>query len=149
MSLKEMLMVDLKDAMKTKNEIKKSTVTMLRSAVKQIEVDTRTELDDAGIIEIVAKQVKQKNGAIEEFEKGGRADLVEEAKAEIQILMGYLPKQLSEMEITELVAATIAEVGALSPKDMGKVMGVLSNKTKGIADGKLVSNAVKEMLSKL
>jgi uncharacterized protein len=149
MSLKDMLMDDLKDAMKTKNEIKKLTVTMLRAAVKQVEVDTRTELDDEGIIEIVAKQVKQKNGAIEEFEKGGRPDLVDEAKAEIEVLMKYLPKQLGQAEIAEMVGAVIQEVGATSPKDMGKVMGILTARTKGVADGKTVSNVVKEMLSKL
>lgn len=149
MSLKEKLMADLKEAMKTKDEVKKSTVTMLRAAIKQVEVDTRVDLDDSGIIEIVAKQVKQRTGAAEEFEKAGRMDLVEQARLEIQILMEYLPKQMTEDEVRNLVSQVIAEVGASSPKDMGKVMGVLTPKTKGLADGKVVSNIVKEMLSNL
>lgn len=147
MSIKDELMVDLKDAMKAKDDVKKSTVTMLRAAIKQLEVDTRVDLDDDAVIEIIAKQVKQKNSAIEEFDKGGRQDLVDLTKAEIGFLMKYLPEQLSENDIKEMVQQAITETGASSPKDMGKVMGVMTAKTKGRADGKLVSNIVKELLN--
>ncbi len=146
MALKSRLMDDLKAAMKEKNALKKSTITMARAAIKQIEVDTKVELDDEGVIDIIAKQIKQKRAAIEEFTKGDRADLADEAKAEIEVLMVYMPKQMTEEEIRTLVAEVIASVGASTPKDMGKVMGALTPKTKGVADNKLVSQVVREML---
>ncbi len=136
MSLKDTLMQDLKTAMKEKDTLRKSTITMLRAAIKQIEVDTREEMEDEGVIDIIAKQVKQKKAAIEEFTKGDRQDLVDEAQAEIDVLAVYLPEQMSEDEIKALVSETIAAVGATTMKDMGKVMGALSAKTKGRADGK-------------
>lgn len=147
MSLKDTLMQDLKTAMKEKDTLRKSTITMLRSAIKQVEVDKRIEMDDEGVVEIIAKQVKQKKAAIEEFLKGDRQDLVDEAKAEIDVLSVYLPEQMSEDEIKALVQETIDAVGASSMKDMGKVMGILSAKTKGRADGKTVSDIVKSLLS--
>jgi len=147
MSLKDLLMQDLKTAMQEKDVLKKTTVTMLRAAVKQVEVDQRVELLDQDIVEIVAKQIKQKRAAIEEFSKGGRQDLVDEALAEIHILEAYLPEQLTEEQIKAMVLEAIAETGASSPKDMGKVMGVMTPKTKGLADGKLVATLVKEQLN--
>lgn len=147
MSLKDTLMQDLKTAMKEKDVLRKSTITMLRAAIKQIEVDTRTELDDEGIIDILAKQVKQKRAAIEEFVKGDRKDLADEAEAEIKVLSAYLPEQMTIEEINALVKETIEEMGATTMKDMGKVMGVLTSKTKGKADGKMISDAVKALLS--
>lgn len=147
MSLKDKLMQDLKTAMKEKNKIKKSVITMIRAAIKQYEVDNRTEIDDDGVIEIIAKQLKQKKDAIEEFKKGDRQDLVDETEKEIEILLEYLPKQLSEDEIRVIVKETIEKHNASSPKDMGKVMGALMPKMKGKADGKLVSKIVKELLS--
>ncbi|RKD27612.1 hypothetical protein SAMN02745883_00477 [Caminicella sporogenes DSM 14501] len=147
MSLKDVLMQDLKTAMKEKDAIKKSTITMIRAAIKQYEVDNRKEVDDEIVIDIIAKQLKQKRDAIEEFKKGGREDLVKEAQTEIEILLNYLPKQLSEDEIKEIVKEIIDKVGAKGPKDMGKVMGALMPKVKGRADGKLVSKIVKEILS--
>lgn len=146
MSLKDQLMNDLKAAMKEKNAVKKAAVTMLRAAIKQIEVDQRVELNDEQIIEIVAKQIKQKKGAIEEFTKGDRQDLVDEAQAEIDFLSAYLPEQMSEDEVKALVQATISEMGASSMKDMGKVMGAMKEKTKGRADSKIVSDMVKALL---
>lgn len=146
MALKDRLMDDLKAAMKEKNALKKATITMVRAAVKQTEVDSKTELDDEGVTDIIAKQIKQKRSALEEFQKGGREDLVEEANAEIEVLMAYMPKQLTEEEIRAIVQETIASVGAASPKEMGKVMGALTPKTKGKADNKLVSQIVREML---
>ncbi|MFZ5965573.1 MAG: GatB/YqeY domain-containing protein [Bacillota bacterium] len=146
MSLKERLMDDLKQAMKEKNQLRKSTITMVRASIKQYEVDNRIELDDEDILDIIAKQVKQKRDSIEEFTKGGREDLVEQANAEIDILMDYLPQQLSEDEITEIVNQVVVEVGANSPKDMGKVMAALMPKVKGRADGKIVNKIVKQLL---
>ena len=146
MSLKDKLMQDLKAAMKEKDKIKKSVITLIRSSVKQYEVDNRSELDDEGVLEIISKQLKQRRDAIEEFEKGNRQDLVEEAQKEAEILLSYLPKQLTEEEIREIVKATIEELGAEGPKAMGKVMGALMPKVKGKADGKIVSKVVKELL---
>lgn len=146
MSLKDQLMSDLKAAMKEKDAVKKAAVTMLRAAVKQIEVDQRVELGDDEIIDIVAKQIKQKKGAIEEFRKGEREDLVAEAQAEIDFLTTYLPEQMSEDEVKALVESTISELGASSMKDMGKVMGAMKEKTKGRADSKIVSDLVKALL---
>lgn len=145
--MKDQLMSDLKEAMKAKDTVRKSTITMLRAQIKQFEVDNRVDINEEQIIDIIAKQVKQKNAAIEEFEKAERIDLVDEAKGEINVLMAYLPKQMTEEEIRALVAQTIADVGAASQKDMGKVMGALSPKTKGKADNKLVSQVVRELLN--
>nr|WP_330397403.1 GatB/YqeY domain-containing protein [Maledivibacter halophilus] len=139
-------MQDLKSAMKNKDKIRKSVITLIRSDIKQYEVDNRTEIDDEGIIEIIARQLKQRKDALEEFQKGNRQDLVDESQKEIEILLTYLPKQLTEDEIREVVKATIDELGVQGPKEMGKVMGVLMPKLKGKADGKLVSKTVKELL---
>lgn len=146
MTLKEQLMADLKDAMKSKDKMKKSVITMIRASIKQFEVDNRAELSDEQILDIMFKQVKQKRDAIVEFEKGDRADLVDEAKAEIEVLMNYLPKQLTEDEIRVLVKEAVEAVGATSPKDMGKLMGALMPKIKGKADGKVVNKIVREYL---
>lgn len=146
MSLKERLMADLKEAMKEKKRLRKSVITMVRASVKQYEVDHRVELADEDILDIIVKQVKQKRDAIEEFAKGDREDLVEEAKAEIDVLMDYLPQQLTEEEITQIVSKVIDEVGANSVKDMGKVMAALMPKVKGRADGKVVNKIVKQFL---
>lgn len=140
-------MQDLKAAMQEKDVLKKTTVTMLRAAVKQVEVDQRVELQDQDIVEIVARQIKQKRAAIEEFTKGGRQDLVDEALAEIHILEAYLPEQLTEEQIKAMILEAIAETGASTPKDMGKVMSIMTPKTKGLADGKLVATLVKEQLN--
>lgn len=147
MSLKDLLMDDLKVAMRDKDAIKKSVVTMLRAAVKQIEVDQRIELDDEAIIDIIAKQIKQKKGAIIEFDNGHRQDLVDLTEKEIEILMNYLPEQLSEGEVVKIVEEAIVQTGASNMKDMGKVMGIVTNATKGKADGKLIADLVKQALT--
>lgn len=149
MILKDQLMIDLKAAMKAKNVIEKSTITMLRAAIKQIEIDKRVELENQDVIEIIAKQVKQKKGSIEEFAKMDRDDLIEEAQAEIKILSKYLPEPFTSEEIAKLISDAIASTGASSPKEMGKVMGIVNPQVVGRADGKTVSNLVKEMLSNL
>ena len=145
--LKEELMQDLKDAMKEKNTIKKDTVHMVRAAILQIEKDKGIEVDDAKIIEIIAKEVKGKKDAIVEFEKGGRDDLIEQTNKEIEVLEKYLPKQLSHDEIAEIVKEVIASLGATSMKDMGPVMKEAKAKIGASSDGKTINEVVKKLLS--
>ena len=147
MSLKDTLLSDMKIAMKEKDVLRKNTVQMVRAAVLQIEKDKQVTLGDEEILEVIAKEAKKRRDSIADFEKGGRQDLVDAANTELQILMGYLPAQLNEAEIEALVRETIAETGAFSMKDMGKVMGAIRPKTKGVADGKTVNEIVKKLLS--
>lgn len=149
MSLKDQLMADMKEAMKARAEGKErlSVIRMVRSAIKNIEINEKKDLSDDEVIEVIAREVKQRRDAIPDYENGNRLDIVEGLKHEIDILMGYLPRQLSEEEIRSIVSEVIAEVGATSPKDMGKVMGKLMPKVKGKADGKVVSKVVKELLA--
>lgn len=149
MGLKEDLMKALKEAMQNKDTLRKETITMLRAAILQVEKDGQKELTETEMQTIVAKEVKKRKESIADFEKGGRLDIVEQVNKEIEILSAYLPEQLSEQEVIELVVATINTVGATSMKDMGKVMGALREKTAGKADGKLVSDVVKAELAKL
>ncbi|MDF2839251.1 MAG: hypothetical protein K0Q99_22 [Clostridia bacterium] len=146
MSLKEVLQQDLKTAMKDKDSIRKNVIVMTRAGILQIEKDKKIELDDEGVIEVVAKGVKMRKDSIPEYEKGNRLDLVENIQKEIDILMAYLPQQLSEDEVSRIIADTIIEVGAQSAKDMGRVMSALMPKVKGRADGKLVNILVKQQL---
>ncbi|WP_314730229.1 GatB/YqeY domain-containing protein [Peptostreptococcus stomatis] len=146
MSLKEKLQEDLKSSMKNKDTIRKSVVTLIRAAIKQYEVDNRVELADDAIIDIISKQLKQRKDSLAEFEKANRDDLVEETKSEIQVLEGYLPQQLSEEELEKIVIETIAEVGATSMKDMGKIMATIKPKTAGRADGRKINELVKKNL---
>lgn len=144
--LKEKLMQDLKDAMKEKDTIKKDTVQMVRAAILQIEKDKQIEVDDAKIIEIIAKEVKGKKDALVEFEKGGRQDLVDQTNQEIEILSKYLPKQLSKEEIKEEVQKIIEVLGASTMKDMGPVMKEAKAKIGAAADGRAINEVVKELL---
>ena len=147
MTLKEQLMADFKEAMKAKDEVAKNTISFARAAVKQYEVDNREELDDAGIITILAKQVKMRKDALADFEKAGRTDLVESYNAEIEILTRYLPEQLSEEKLREIVAETAAALGIEGGKqNMGKLMGPVMAKVKGLADGNAVKKVVQEFL---
>ena len=146
MSLKQRLADELKEAMKNKDQLRKNVITMIRADIKQIEVDKRVELTDDDIIEIVAKQAKQRRDSIEEFEKGGREDLIDQAKQEVNVLMEYLPEQLSEEEIETILREVIAEIGAASMKDMGKIMAAAMPKLKGRADGKVVNQTVRKIL---
>lgn len=146
MSLKDVLLQDMKAAMKEKDVLRKNAIQMTRAAILQIEKDKQITLDDDAIIEVIAKEVKKRKDSISEFEKGGREDLVNNAKAEIAALAGYLPAQLSEEEITELVKTAISETGAQSAKDMGKVMSNLMPKVRGKADGGIVNRIVKSLL---
>lgn len=149
MPLKERLQEDWKQALKAKNKLKAETISLAKAAILLVEKKGGNgQLDDEEIIEILAREVKQRREAILEFQKGNRQDLVDKNKAEIEILLGYLPQQLNEEEIYEIVKVTANELGANSIKDMGKVMSAVVTRTKGRADGKLVSAIVKEHLNK-
>ena len=140
-------MEEMKAAMKEKDELKKNVVTMVRSAIKQYEVDNRVELDDEGVLEIIAKEVKKRKDSVPEYEKSGRTELLENLNKEIAYLAKYLPEQLSVEAVREIVANTIQEIGAAGMKDMGKVMTAVIAKTKGRADGKVINGIVKELLN--
>ncbi len=146
MSLKDLLLQDLKDAMKDGDTVKKTAVQMARSAVLQVEKDTKVTLDDDGIVEIIAKEVKKRMDTLPDFEKSGRDDLIDNLKAEIEVLKKYLPQQLSETEIENIVRNAISSTGAASAKDIGKVMQAVMPETRGKADGKLVNQIVKKLL---
>ena len=147
MSLKEKLMEDFKSSMKNKDTMRKNTITMVRASIKQTEVDERKELTDEEILDIISKQVKEKRNAIEEFRKGSRDDLINQTENEIEILLKYLPEQLSEEELEEIDRETIREINAISMKDIGKIMKSVMPKVKGRTDGNIVNKIVKRILN--
>ena len=147
MSLKERLMADLKDAMKNKDKLRKDVITMVRAAIKQKEVDERVELDDSDILDIISKQLKEKKSSIDEFKKGNRQDLVDQTNDEIEILLKYLPEQLSDEELKEIIKKVIDENEITSMKDIGKLMKNVMPLIKGKADGKQVNLIAKELLN--
>ena len=147
MSLKETLMQDLKTAMKTKDKRAKDTITIVRAAIKQKEVDERVELDDEGVLKVLSKEIKERRGSIEEFEKAGRDDLVESTKAEIDVLMKYMPEQLSEEELEKLIRQVMEENNITEKKQMGLLMKNIMPKVQGRADGKAVNAIVNRILN--
>ena len=148
MTLKEQLMADFKEAMKAKDDVRKNTISFARAAVKQYEVDNREELDDEGIIKILAKQVKMRKDALADFEKAGRTDLADDYKAEIEILEKYLPEQMSKEEILKIVQATKEELGLEgTKKEMGKFMGAVMKKVGSQADGNTVREGIQGFLN--
>ncbi|WP_018131845.1 GatB/YqeY domain-containing protein [Effusibacillus pohliae] len=147
MGLAERLDADMKQAMKDKDKIRLSTIRLIRTAIKNAEIDQQKTLTDEDILAVLNRELKQRRDSLQAFQDAGRADLVDQVQREIAVLQEYLPAQLNEDEIRELVQATIAEVGALSKKDMGKVMGALMPKVQGRADGKLVNQIVQSYLS--
>ena len=147
MSLKEKLLNDMKEAMKEKDVLRKNTVQSVRGAILQVEKDTMKDVDEEQILDIIMSEIKKRKDALADFEKGHRQDLVDAANDEIAILQAYLPAQLSEEELVALVRETIAEVSAVSMKDMGKVMGAITPKVKGKADNSKVSSIVKQCLA--
>ncbi|MDU1582697.1 MAG: GatB/YqeY domain-containing protein [Peptoniphilus harei] len=147
MSLKERLMADLKEAMKSKDKLRKDVITMVRAAIKQKEVDERVELDDSDILDIISKQLKEKKSSIDEFKKGNREDLVKQTNDEIEILLKYLPEQLSGEELKEIIKKVIDENEITSMKDIGKLMKNVMPLIKGKADGKQVNLIAKELLN--
>ncbi|MBN2220620.1 MAG: GatB/YqeY domain-containing protein [Vallitaleaceae bacterium] len=147
MSLKEILFEDMKMAMKNKDSLRKNTIQAVRTAVLQEEKDNQISLSEDQVIGVIASQIKKRKAALPDFIKSGRDELISELKTEIEILESYLPEQLSEEEITELVELAIQEIGATSMKDMGKVMQVMTEKVKGRGDSKLISQIVKKLLA--
>jgi uncharacterized protein YqeY len=137
---------DMKAAMKQKDKETLSTIRMVRAAIKKVQIDNRGELSDDQVLQVVMKEVKQRRDSLAEYEKAGREDLAAKEKREIEILSAYLPKQLSEEELREIVQQAIADTGAASKKDMGKVMGAVLPKVKGRADGKQVNQLVQQLL---
>ena len=148
MSLKDRLVEDMKVAMKAKEEgkVRLSVIRMVRAAIKNAEIDKHIEFNDEQVIEVLAREMKLRRDALEAFDKADRPEKVKSLEEEMAILKEYLPQQLSEGEIRQLVQETITKMGAQGPKDLGKVMGALSPQTKGRADGKLVNQLVRDML---
>jgi len=148
MSLKDRINEDMKTAMRAKDAPRLLTIRGLLAALKQKEVDERVTLDDAAVVGIVDKLIKQRKDSIAQFAAAGRTDLVDKETAELQVLEAYLPQRLGEDEIRAEVAKIVAEVGAAGPGDMGKVMGAAKARLAGKADMGLVSAAVKQALAK-
>jgi len=146
MSLKARITEDMKSAMRAGEKQTLATIRLLQAAIKQREVDERIQLDDAQVLSVLEKMVKQRRESITQFEAGGRADLVASEQAELVVLQGYLPEQLSEAELTALINSTIASTGAASIKDMGKVMGVVKGQAAGRADMGKVGALIKARL---
>jgi uncharacterized protein YqeY len=146
MSLKERLLEDMKNAMKDKDVIKKNTVQMTRAAILQVEKDNKITLDDDGIIDIVAKEVKKRRETLPDFEKSGRQDLIDNLKAEIDVLLQYLPQQLTEEELEVIVRQAIQDTGATTVKDTGKIMQAVMPQVKGRTDGKMINMIVKKII---
>ena len=147
MSLKQQINEDMKTAMRAKDQTALGTIRLINAAVKQFEVDERAEADDARITAILGKMIKQRKDSAKIYAEAGRQDLADKEKAEIAVLNRYLPEMLSAEAIAAEVAAAVAETGASSPADMGKVMGVLKAKLAGKADMGEVNKAVKATLS--
>lgn len=147
MSLKERLADDLKSAMKNKEVVRKNVVQMVRAAVLQVEKDNKVTLDDEGVLEVIAKQMKQRRDSLPDYEKSGRDDLIAELKAEMDVLTEYLPEQLTREELVVIVEEAVKATGASSMKDMGKIMAAVMPQTKGRADGRLINEIAKELLS--
>lgn len=146
-TLKERITEDMKAAMRAKEAERLGAIRMLTAAIKQKEVDERVELDDAGVVGIVDKLLKQRKDSIEAFQKAGRQDLADKEQAEVAVLQAYLPARLSAEEVAAEVKAIVAEVGAKGPGDMGKVMGAAKQRLAGKADMGQVSAAVKAALA--
>ena len=147
MTLKERLADDLKSAMKEKNVIRKNVVQLVRAGVLQFEKDNKVTLEDEGVLEVIAKQLKQRKDSLPDYEKSGRDDLIADLKAEMDVLMEYLPKQLTQDELEVIVKEIIEELGATTIKDMGKVMAAAKTKTVGRADGRMINEVAKALLS--
>ncbi|WP_048600323.1 GatB/YqeY domain-containing protein [Rubeoparvulum massiliense] len=146
MDLQEQLSTDMKEAMKAKDKTSLSVIRMIRSALKYDEIQRKRPLTDDEALAIVVHEMKLRRDSLQEYEKAGRDDLVEQINEEMRIIEKYLPKQMDEEELRQLIQATIASVGATSKKEMGKVMGAIMPKVKGRADGTLINRLVQEYL---
>ena len=148
MSIKDQLTEDMKQAMKDREngKLRLSVIRMVRSNIKNVEINDKKELTDDEVLAVLMKEVKMRQDSLEEFQKAGRSELVAQAEEEIKILKKYLPEALSDEELKGIVAEVVAEVGATTMKDMGKVMPAVMAKTKGRADGKRINALVRELL---
>jgi len=147
MSLKEQLKEDLKTAMRDKEVVKRDSIRAINTMIKQIEVDERRELDDDEVIKLIQRGIKQREEAISQYSAASRDDLVQKEQEQIDIFMIYLPAQVSEEELESGMKEIIAQTGATSIKDMGKVMGAATKKFAGVADGKRINEMVKKLLA--
>jgi len=146
LNLKERLLFDLKEAMKTKDNIKKSAVGMVRAAILQYEKDNKVVLDDEGVLNIIAKEIKKRKDVLPDYIRSQRQDLIDELNKEIEVLETYMPEKLSEDEIKRIIKEVIEQTQASGLKDMGKVMPTVMKRVSSRADGKLVNQLVREML---
>ncbi|MGN0183004.1 MAG: GatB/YqeY domain-containing protein [Candidatus Ornithomonoglobus sp.] len=147
MTIKEKLKEDLKTAMKEKDTVRKNVVQLIKAGVLQVEKDKKITLDDEGVTDVIAKQLKQRRDSLPDYEKSGREDLIAQLKREMELLMEYLPAQLSHDELVEIVSKAVKDTGASTVKDMGKIMAAVMPKTKGRADGKEINKIARELLS--
>lgn len=145
--MKARLMEDMKQAMKSKDKLKVDTIRMVNAAIKNTEINEKREMAEDDVISIIIKEIKLRRDAMEEYKKAERPDDVAKLEQEIEILLAYMPEQLSEEQVRDIVSEVVNQTSAQGPKDMGKVMAALMPRVKGKADGKLVSNIVKEFLS--
>lgn len=146
MSLKEQLKEDLKTAMREKDVIKRDSIRAINTMIKQIEVDERKDLNDEDIIKLIQKGIKQREESISQYKAASRDDLVEQEQAQVDVFMLYLPMQVSEQELEAGMKEIVSQVGAISMKDIGKVMGAATKKFAGVADGKRINEMVKKLL---
>ncbi|MCX6765630.1 MAG: GatB/YqeY domain-containing protein [Candidatus Moranbacteria bacterium] len=149
MNLKEKISNDLKEALKTGDAFRRDVLRLLGSAIHNAEIEKKKQdegLSDEEVVEVIARSIKQRRDSVEQYEKGGRSDLAEKEKKEIEILSAYMPEQLSEDKIREIVKEVIAGTGAASKADMGRVMGAAMGRLKGQADGNMVKKIVEELL---
>ena len=149
MSLKERLEAELKEAMRSRDALRRSVIRNLRSEIHNDEIARQADLDEEGTIRVLSRQAQQRRESIEAYTQGNRGDLAEQEKAELAIIQEYLPEQLSDEEIAELVRQAIDEVGAAGPQDMGKVMGRVMLQIKGRAEGRRVSSTASKLLKDL
>lgn len=147
MTLSEQLNEDMKQAMRNQDKFKLSVIRMVRSSIKNQEIDLKRILDDHEVLDILTREIKQRKDALTDFEKAGRDDLVENLHKEVAIIAAYMPQQLTEEEVKAIILETIQEVGASTKADMGKVMSALMPKVKGRSEGKLVNHLVQQQLS--
>ena len=146
-TLKDRITADMKEAMRAKEAVRLEAIRLLRAAIQRREVDERVELDEDEVLAVVQKMIKQGRDSIEQFEKGGRDDLVQKEAATLEILETYLPEQLDESKLAALIDQALTETGAQSIRDMGKVMGIIKPKVVGRADMSMVSDKIKAALS--
>ncbi|SDM88540.1 hypothetical protein SAMN04487897_101371 [Paenibacillus sp. yr247] len=146
MSLSDRLNEDMKQAMKSQDKFKLSVIRMVRSTIKNSEIDLKRALDDNEVLDVLTREIKQRKDSLQEFTKAGREDLADNLRAELVILAEYMPQQLSEEEVKAIVQQTIQQIGASSKADMGKVMTALMPQVKGRADGKLINQLVQQLL---